>query len=91
LKPGNRGENRELCIPACPTGNIGTYEYDAAGRQTRESYNGSVEAEYFYDQYPGDAVLGLADNFEWEGYPAYGVTIGRMVARAEAVYGVSAC
>jgi RHS repeat-associated protein len=63
-----------------PTGNIGTYEYDAAGRQTRESYNGSVEAEYFYDQYPGDAVLGLADNFEWEGYPAYGVTIGRMVA-----------
>jgi YD repeat-containing protein len=63
-----------------PTGNTAAYSYDKAGRLLEEKYNGATEAQYFYDVYPGDAVLGLSNNFEWEGYPAYGITIGRMVA-----------
>jgi hypothetical protein len=56
------------------------YSHDLAGRPTLERHDGEVTAEYFYDRYPGDDLLGLSDNFEWEGYPAYAVTIGRGVA-----------
>ena len=59
---------------------MAAYSHDLAGRPTLERHNGEVTAEYFYDRYPGDDLLGLTDNFEWEGYPAYAVTIGRGVA-----------
>ena len=70
----------QLVSTVSPTGAVSEYTYDLAGRQLTEIYNGDLEAEYFYDVYPGDDVLGLEGNFEWPGYPAYAVNIGRTVA-----------
>jgi RHS repeat-associated protein len=70
----------ELTHTVSPTGNVAQYDYDQAGRLVRERYDGAVDAEYFYDRYPGDAVLGLTGNPEWAGYPAWSRTLGALVA-----------
>jgi RHS repeat-associated protein len=70
----------ELTQTVSPSGNVAQYDYDQAGRLLRERYDGAVEAEYFYDRYPGDAVLGLSGNPEWHGYPAWSRTLGALVA-----------
>ncbi|MCP4603896.1 MAG: hypothetical protein GY847_25810 [Proteobacteria bacterium] len=75
----------ELVQTISPTGNIADYVYDAAGRAKEEYYDGALEAEYYYDEYPGDEVLGF-DQLpfgEWDGYPSSEegyVTIGKLIA-----------
>ncbi|MDJ0765367.1 MAG: toxin TcdB middle/N-terminal domain-containing protein [Myxococcota bacterium] len=77
----------ELIGTTSPTGDQSLYEYDPAGRLRRELYRGAhqtefeLEAEYFYDQYPGNTVLGLDQVSEWGTYPDdYPVEIGRLIA-----------
>ncbi len=75
----------DLVQTISPTGDVADYVYDAAGRKKEKYYDGALETEYFYDQYPGDQVLGFDQlpQGEWDGYPTLEqgfVTIGKLVA-----------